>query len=117
MFTSVFSPEVQAVFDNAEQLAGSTGGPFPSPADWRDQVIYFIMVDRFNNPVTKPVHAPYDDPKYGLYQGGSFAGIRGQLDYIKSLGAGSIWLSPVLKNLPWDWQQLSWLWHSRFPEG
>lgn len=102
MFTSIFSPEVQAVFDNAVQLAGTADGPFPSPADWRDQVIYFIMVDRFNNPAAKPVHIPYDDPDYGLYQGGSFAGIREQLAYIKSLGAGAIWLSPVLKNLPWD---------------
>jgi glycosidase len=102
MVTSVFSTEVQAVFDNAEKSAGIAGGPFPSPADWRDQVIYFIMVDRFNNPDSKPEHVPYDDPSYGLYQGGSFAGVREQLGYIKDLGAGTIWLSPVLKNLPWD---------------
>ena len=102
MFTSIFSPEVQTVFDNASQRAGVAGGPFPSPEDWRDQMIYFIMVDRFNNPAVKPLHIPYDDPSYGLYQGGSFAGIREQLGYIKSLGAGAIWLSPVLKNLPWD---------------
>lgn len=102
MYTSLFSGEVQNVFDKAEKMAGRTGGPFPSPADWRDQVIYFIMVDRFNNPRAKPVHAPYDDPDYGLYQGGKFAGIREQLGYIKNLGAGAIWLSPVLKNLPWD---------------
>jgi glycosidase len=102
MFTSIFSPEVQAVFDSADLRAGTADGPFPSPADWRDQVIYFIMVDRFNNPKAKPVHFPYDDPTYGSYQGGSFAGIREQLGYIKSLGAGAIWLSPVLKNLRWD---------------
>jgi glycosidase len=102
MFTSIFSHEVQAVFDSAELRAGAADGPFPSPADWRDQVIYFIMVDRFNNPSVKPVHTPYDDQAFGLYQGGSFAGIRAQLGYIKGLGAGAIWLSPVLKNLPWD---------------
>jgi hypothetical protein len=23
--------------------------PFPSPGDWRDNWIYFLMIDRFNN--------------------------------------------------------------------
>jgi glycosidase len=102
MFTSIFSQEVQKVFDDAESKAGQIGGPFPSPADWRDQMIYFIMVDRFNNPISPPRHIPFDDPNYFDYQGGTFAGIQQQLGYIKSLGAGALWLSPVLKNLPWD---------------
>ena len=102
MFTSLFAPEVQAVLDNAEKLAGQTSGPFPSPADWRDQVIYFLMVDRFNNPTAQPVHAPFDDPNYFQYQGGKFSGVQQQLGYIKNLGAGAVWLSPVLKNLPFD---------------
>jgi len=102
MFTSLFAPEIQAILDNAESAAGQAAGPFPSPADWRDQVIYFLMVDRFNNPAAAPVHQPFDDPNYNLYQGGTFAGVQQQLAYIKSLGAGAIWLSPVLKNLIWD---------------
>lgn len=102
MFTSLYAPEVQAVLDNAESNAGQAGGLFPSPADWRDQVIYFLMVDRFNDPAAPPVHQPYDDPTYAEYQGGKFAGVQQQLAYIKSLGAGAIWLSPVLKNLPFD---------------
>jgi len=102
MFTSLFSAEVQSVFDNAERLGGTPGGPFPSPADWRDNIIYFIMVDRFNNPIAPPKHQPFNDPNFGGYQGGSFAGIVQQLGYIKSLGATAIWLSPVLKNLQWD---------------
>jgi len=103
MFTSLFSPEVQAVLDNAQKAAGQPGtGPFPSPADWRDQVIYFLMVDRFNNPSAPPVHAPFDDPNYFAYQGGKLSGINQRLDYIKNLGAGAIWLSPVLKNLRFD---------------
>jgi glycosidase len=102
MPTSLFSPEVQAVLRTAESTAGTAQGPFPSPADWRDQIIYFAMVDRFNNPAAAPVHAPFDDPNYFGYQGGKFAGITQQLGYIKTLGAGSLWLSPVLKNLPFD---------------
>jgi glycosidase len=102
MFTSLFSPEVQAILDNAEKSIGQVGGPFPSPADWRDEIIYFLMVDRFNNQDAPPVHSPFDDPNYAAYQGGTFSGIQQRLGYIKSLGAGAIWLSPVLKNLQFD---------------
>ncbi|MDB5141090.1 MAG: alpha amylase catalytic region [Mucilaginibacter sp.] len=102
MFSSLFSPEVKNILADAQQSAGAANGPFQSPGDWRDQLIYFIMVDRFNNPLAAPVHAPFDDPTFNGYQGGKFAGIKQQLAYIKSLGAGAIWLSPVLKNLVWN---------------
>jgi len=64
MPTSLFSPETQAIFDRAAEMAGRPGGPFASPADWRDQSIYFIIVDRFNNPKSPPVHYPFDDPGF-----------------------------------------------------
>lgn len=102
MTDSLYDSDVQGVLDGAERAAGTPGGPWPSPADWRDQVVYFLMVDRFNNPDGPPAHAPYDDPDYCGLQGGKFAGVVEQLDYIRSLGAGAIWLSPVLKNLTWD---------------
>jgi glycosidase len=70
--------------------------PFPSPADWRDCWIYFLMVDRFNNPAAAPA-APWDRVADNR-QGGTFEGIRRQLGYIRELGAGAIWLTPVLKN-------------------
>jgi hypothetical protein len=28
--------------------------PFPSPADWRHCPIYFVILDRFNNPTLPP---------------------------------------------------------------
>src|SRR5216683_1948398 len=102
MFTSLFASEVQAVLDIAEKSSGQAKGPFPSPEDWRDEVIYFLMVDRFNNQDAPPLHAPFDDPGFFAYQGGKFSGIQQQLDYIKKLGVGAIWLSPVLKNLRFD---------------
>jgi glycosidase len=68
--------------------------PFPSPEDWRDQWIYFLLVDRFNNPAAPPRNP---DPCLP-YQGGTFEGIRQQLGYIKGLGAGAVWISPVLMN-------------------
>src|SRR5687767_13372254 len=47
--------------------------PFPSPADWRDHWIYFLLVDRFNNPAGPPVPDLYPCLPY---QGGNFSGIR-----------------------------------------
>lgn len=71
--------------------------PFPSPLDWRDQWIYFLLIDRFNNPNAPPRFAPFDG-QHGVFQGGTFNGVREQLDYLKQLGVGAIWLSPVHKN-------------------
>ena len=99
MATSLYGPDFLAIF-NANR---DTGGPlttFPSPADWRDEWIYFVMVDRFNNSLAAPAHQPFDDPNYFGFQGGNLASIQDQLPYIKGLGAGAIWLSPVLKNCP-----------------
>jgi glycosidase len=97
MPTSLFAPDFQAVLDATTTAQQS----FPSPADWRDEWIYFLMVDRFNNPTAKPLD-PFDDPDCFRYQGGKFSGIQQQLSYIKGLGAGAIWLSPVLKNSAFD---------------
>ena len=38
------------------------------------------------------------DAKFGGFQGGTFDGVRQQLDYLRALGAGAIWFTPVLKN-------------------
>lgn len=98
---SLFSSEVNAIFSQVKDTGG-TPSSFPSPIDWRDECIYFLMVDRFNNPVAAPRHQPFDDPGFYGFQGGNFTGIQNQLAYIKGLGAGAIWLSPVLKNVPFE---------------
>lgn len=72
--------------------------PFASPQDWRDVWIYFLLVDRFNNPSSAP--QPNEFP-CNVYQGGNFAGILQQLPYLKQLGVGAIWVSPVLINPQW----------------
>jgi len=99
---SLRDPNVQAAIQAARIPPAGTPGPYASPADWRDGWIYFLMVDRFNNPDHLPVHQPYDDPNYFKYQGGTFRGVQAQLQYIKDLGASAIWISPALKNLHWD---------------
>ncbi|WP_347275100.1 alpha-amylase family glycosyl hydrolase [Candidatus Kuenenia sp.] len=81
------------------------GKVFPSPHDWRDVFIYFMLVDRFdNNQQNLPAYDPASaakgrDAEQGrLFQGGNLKGIIRRLDYIRGLGANAIWLSPVFKN-------------------
>jgi glycosidase len=111
MPTSIMSPDVQAVFDQAQSPQAKRVAvgdetveiltPFPSPADWRDQWIYFLLVDRFDNPQVPPRFAPYDG-MHGVFQGGTFNGVRRRLDYLRQLGVGAVWLSPVLKNCQYN---------------
>jgi glycosidase len=57
------------------------------------------MVDRFNNKDGPPCHQPFDDPSFDGFQGGKYSGIKDKLPYLKKLGVGAIWLSPVLRNV------------------
>ena len=75
----------------------------PSPT-WEDQIIYFVMTDRFNdgdptnNQQGVVEFEQGDDRKY---QGGDFAGILEQLDYIQGLGATALWITPPVANNWW----------------
>lgn len=77
----------------------------PSPRDWRDQFIYFLLVDRFDdNDLAVPAYDPEATPQgrdftqRNRFQGGNLRGILRRLDYIQQLGCTTIWLSPILKN-------------------
>jgi alpha-amylase len=64
---------------------------------WQDEMIYFIMVDRFNNGDTSnDYEINHKDPK--AYHGGDIKGVTDKLDYIKDMGFTAIWLTPVVKN-------------------
>ena len=102
MPTSLFSADFQSVLDQAVNPPTPAAAAFPSPEDWRDRWIYFLMLDRFNNESDPPAHVPFDDPDFFGFQGGKFSGVQKQLGYIKQLGAGAVWLSPVLKNFQFD---------------
>ena len=69
--------------------------------DWRDEVIYQILVDRFAN---GDLGNDYDvDPtSMAHYHGGDWLGIEQNLDYITSLGVTTLWISPVVKNVDSD---------------
>ena len=107
MQDSIWNPDIQAALEDARarsvegvRAAGAIPAPFPSPADWRDQWIYFVMVDRFNNPAAAPRFSW--DGAHGAFQGGTLNGIRAQLDYLQKLGVGALWLSPVMKNCQFE---------------
>jgi glycosidase len=96
-------PSIDEVLSARPSITTTTGGkqipyPFPSPADWRDRWIYFLLVDRFDNPAGRP--RP-DEYPCNVYQGGTFAGIKQRLPYLADLGVGALWISPVLMNPGW----------------
>jgi glycosidase len=100
----------------------------PSPVAWEDQVLYFLLVDRFSDGKEKgyrdlngavvttgttPLFAPADamnavqtpadaeqwrDAGLG-YVGGTLAGVTSKLGYLKRMGVTALWLSPVFKQV------------------
>jgi glycosidase len=82
------------------------GRPLAAPAvDWRDQVLYLAMIDRFddgdpsNNDQGADVYDPADPAKYS---GGDLAGLTRRLDYIAGLGTTGLWITPPVANQWWD---------------
>ncbi len=78
----------------------------PSP-DWRDQVIYFALTDRFDDgdPRNNDQGASEYDPRSPEHHnGGDLKGLQRRLDYIRGLGATALWITPPVANQwrdPW----------------
>lgn len=78
----------------------------------QDEVIYFVLPDRFENgdaandhggpPITQrgagPLVDGFDPTRAGFYHGGDLKGVTRRLDYIQGLGATTVWLAPIFKN-------------------
>ena len=91
----------------------------PSPADWRDEVLYFLLVDRFSDAQessrsrldrnqrdsARPPGSDGQDWRWDRWaesgahrwQGGTIQGVASKLDYLQQLGISTIWISPVFK--------------------
>ncbi|MFS8064288.1 MAG: alpha-amylase family glycosyl hydrolase, partial [Luteimonas sp.] len=75
--------------------------------DWRDQIIYFLMIDRFDNddPGNDDQHAGEFDPADAAkYSGGDLRGITRRIGYIRGLGATTVWITPPVANQWWNVQ-------------
>lgn len=98
-----------------------------SPAAWEDQVLYFLMLDRFSdgrekgyrdntgNPVLAGVTPPFRfaDDAYTAeraawadagdeWLGGKLKGLESKVGYLKRLGVSTLWVSPVFKQVESD---------------
>jgi glycosidase len=69
--------------------------------DWRDEVIYQLLVDRFADGDLNNDHNVVPGA-LGLYQGGDWQGVIDHLDYLQALGVTTLWISPVVRNLETD---------------
>lgn len=100
----------------------------PKNIDWKKEVIYFLLVDRFadgnpsNNAIPgkpnshkKYVHGISNSEDLKTYQGGDMAGTIKKLDYLKNLGISAIWLSPVFDNINAEFIGGWWPYHGYHP--
>jgi glycosidase len=86
----------------------------PSPVDWQDEVLYFIIVDRFSDGAEgkRPLldrsrlreargegwtFSAWAESGSNRWQGGTLRGVISKLDYLQRLGITALWLSSVFK--------------------
>jgi glycosidase len=110
-------------------LPSMVGAAFhPSPAAWEDEVLYFLMLDRFSdgreldfpgndggrvttgtttrfqagdagNAVRTEAEASAWRQAGAGFTGGNLRGLESKLGYLKRMGITAVWLSPVLKQV------------------
>lgn len=90
------------------------GRVYPSPSDWRDQTLYFLLPDRFSDGMDdqRPLFDPSQPDRFHapdkrawmlggkVFQGGTLKGIRSRLDYLQGLGVTALWIGPVWRQRP-----------------
>ncbi len=88
----------------ATDTAYITAPPITSEVDdWRDEVIYQVMIDRFaNGDRNNDFNVTQDPTAMARYQGGDWQGLIEHVDYLKALGVTTLWISPVVGNVEED---------------
>jgi glycosidase len=99
----------------------------PSPAAWEDQVLYFVLLDRFSDgnekdgyrdeadrpvcggstplyQVEDPGRVDYDNwlRAGGGWQGGTLKGLKSKLGYLRRLGVTALWVSPIFRQVAFE---------------
>lgn len=73
------------------------------PNVWRQQVIYLVFPDRFQNGDSTNdklgVAGCYDLSHPKRFHGGDLAGLRQRIGYLKDLGVTAVWSTPVYKQI------------------
>src|SRR5688572_10086075 len=84
---------------------------FPSPSAWEDQVLYFLLVDRFSSGDESEPFRPEDAGNAvrteeaaarwreagRRWVGGTLRGLNSRIGYLERLGVTAIWVSPVFR--------------------
>ena len=85
--------------------AMALGVPALRAQDFKKQVIYQIVTDRFfngsstnDNPSQSPGLYDSSEANWQAYWGGDLAGIQAKMNYLKGMGVTSIWISPTVDN-------------------
>jgi glycosidase len=88
----------QATLSATTQATSEIKSDSARPTSWhKEQVIYFPLTDRFQD--GDPSNNFQVDRNHPAgFWGGDLKGLTDKLDYIKSLGATSIWVSPMQDN-------------------
>ncbi len=92
-----------------EQIAPSVGAQEFRDRPPEDEIVYFVLPDRFANGDTgndlgglpeDRLVSGYDPTHKGFYHGGDLAGLTSKLDYLEEMGITAIWFAPIFKNKP-----------------
>lgn len=92
--------------DDTTRVADITNHYASPQNSWRDELIYFVLTDRFYDGDKTNNKQTTDGVEYGAveakYNGGDFKGLMSKLDYIKSMGFTTIWLTAPVDNQYWQ---------------
>ncbi|MBK8170669.1 MAG: alpha-amylase [Sandaracinaceae bacterium] len=69
--------------------------------DWRDEVVYQLLTDRFANGSASNDFR-VEPNALARYHGGDYQGVIDHLDYLDALGVTAIWISPIVRNVDTD---------------
>jgi len=106
-YSLTFAGSSGALSGSAPLLLTASGAAVVGPAqDFKKQVIYQIVTDRFfngdtsnDNPPQSPGMFDASKTNWQMYWGGDLAGIQQQMAYLAGLGITAIWISPPVDNI------------------